>query len=453
MNGPSISQEDVTRLFTLGFTDEIVLDTVLIAAWARFQFTLSAGVGASPDFEPLALPTVPPLDANPIATSGGPYVRIPEIEFAPFAFFQERFGFIPNVYRAQSLRPDVIEAEAEAIRVVLLTDNHLTRLQKERIFLEVSAANCNAYFVAVQAEILGSLGAHSDLSEADAALLEFARKLVTDPSRCGVQALELLHRNGFSDEQVLEAVVMTSLTIFLNTVQLGVGAKPDFALRTEFSAIPSKIANLLAAKARLTEGSLAFDPDAETVLAVQKGDLSAFEDLMNRHSRRVYRSLIGILGSADEARDAMQDTFLKAFQHIGDFKGRSKFSTWLRSISINVGIQLLRDRKRLQSLDADAADVDDGIPPRQIRAWTDDPEELFSKEEVRTLVESHVMRLPAKYRVVLMLRDIEQLSIEESAAVLGLSVPALKARHLRGRMMLREALTPHFVERTNKGVA
>ncbi len=99
------------------------------------------------------------------------------------------------------------------------------------------------------------------------------------------------------------------------------------------------------------------------------------------------------------------------------------------------------------------ADADEGFRPRQIRPWTEDPEQLYSKTEIRALVEESVMKLPAKYRVVLMLRDIEQLSIEETATALGLGIPALKSRHLRGRLMLRESLTPHFGASAKGGVA
>ena len=134
-------------------------------------------------------------------------------------------------------------------------------------------------------------------------------------------------------------------------------------------------------------------------------------------------------------------------------QGRSRFSTWLVSIASNTGLQLLRDRRWTKSLDEDVADSDEGFRPQQIRAWGDDPEQSYSKTEVRALVEEHVMKLPAKYRVVLMLRDIEQLSIEETAAALGLGIPALKSRHLRGRMMLREALTPHFAATMKGGTA
>jgi RNA polymerase sigma-70 factor (ECF subfamily) len=144
---------------------------------------------------------------------------------------------------------------------------------------------------------------------------------------------------------------------------------------------------------------------------------------------------------------------LKAFQHLGNFQGRSKFSTWLVSIASNTGLQRLRERKPIHSLDDDAVETEGGFRLQQIRAWSDDPEQLYSKSEVRSLVEDHVMKLPAKYRVVVVLRDIEQLSIEETATALGLGIPALKSRHLRGRLMLRDALTPHFAAGARGGAA
>ena len=139
----------------------------------------------------------------------------------------------------------------------------------------------------------------------------------------------------------------------------------------------------------------------------------------------------------------MQDTFLKAFQHIGKFEGRSKFSTWLTKIAANTGVQRLRERGRFEIID-EGTETDENFRPRQIQAWEDDPEQLFSQAERRALVETELMKLPVKYRVVLVLRDIEQLSGEEAAAALGLGIPALKARLFRRRLMLREALSSHF---------
>ena len=97
----------------------------------------------------------------------------------------------------------------------------------------------------------------------------------------------------------------------------------------------------------------------------------------------------------------------------------------------------------MESLDEPSSD-DEGFRPRQVRAWTDDPEQLYSQAELRALIEHCVMALPVKYRVVVMLRDIEHLSAEEAATALGLGIPAIKSRLLRGRLMLREALAPHF---------
>jgi RNA polymerase sigma-70 factor (ECF subfamily) len=164
--------------------------------------------------------------------------------------------------------------------------------------------------------------------------------------------------------------------------------------------------------------------------------------LVIRHSRRVHRTLVGIVGNVQDAQDAFQETFLKAFRYIGSFEGRSTFSTWLLSIASNTALQCLRERKSLESFDDE--DYVEEFHPRFVRAWGDNPEQLYSEAERRGLVERAVMMLPSKYRVVLVLRDIEQVSTGEAAAALNLEIPTLKSRLLRARLMLREALAPHF---------
>src|SRR5712691_13147522 len=455
-HGPSVSREDVTGPFAFGLTDESMLEAVLITGLTNFLCTLSTGLGVAPDFEPKQIPTTGPAASlrahNPQIgeESSGPYLRAVERspdDFVPFAFFRENIGFIPNIFRAQTLRPDALEAESGAICAVLLTEDLLTRVQKECILLVISAANLNTYCVAVHCEMLRAMGVSTEdsdqiavdhrqapLPEADKALFDFALKLAVRPAEFRREDMDPLGRHGFSEEQILEAVVMTSLTDFLNTLQMGLGTTPDFAPRRTIQPVETKTAHLLASDPRHTGVSLRVDQDAECVAKVQRGDLDAFEDLINRHSQRVYRTLIGILGNSEEARDAMQDTFLKAFQHLGDFEGRSKFSTWLVSIASNTAIQRLRERKNVESLDD--GDEEEGFRPRQVRAWTDNPEQVYAKTEMRTLVENGVRQLPPKYRVVLVLRDIEQLSTEEAASALGLGIPALKARLIRGRLML-----------------
>jgi RNA polymerase sigma-70 factor (ECF subfamily) len=472
-NGPAVGTADIETLTQYGWTPEHILEAVLISAWYRFVACISIGIGAAPDFPPAPL-------ARPVTglheefcvgpdLKGGPYILAPELagdQFPAISIFRDLFGFVPNVFRSQAVRPKVIQAEAEVLGVVLSGEDLLSRRQKEQILIAVSAASGNSYFVVVHSEILSALGValetsdriaqdhrRAGLDQADAGLLDFALKLAAEPSAFGADDGVKLRRLNFSDGQILEAVVMTGLTKFLNTVQFGIGAPPDFEPRIALPTNPLKIANLFDKRHRPSDGEIPFDPDADAIAKIRNGDSDAFEVLVTRHSRLVYRTLLGILGSPEEARDAMQDTFLKAYQHLDRFEGRSKFSTWLVSIATNTGLQVLRDRKPLQSLEYDAADSDDGVRPRQIRAWADDPEQLYSKAETRSLVEQGVLNLPAKYRVVLMLRDIEQLSIEEAAAALNLGIPALKSRHLRGRLMLREALTPHFAESVKGEIA
>jgi RNA polymerase sigma-70 factor (ECF subfamily) len=294
------------------------------------------------------------------------------------------------------------------------------------------------------------------LERSDGVLPDFARKLSAGTPEFSTSDILALQEQGFTQEQILEAVVTASLACFFSVLQTGLGAAPDFAARwsPQSAAIiaPAKKANLSGSDHRHMDVSLPLDPDAECVARIQSGDLDLFEELMNRYGQRVYRTLIGILRNPDEARDAMQDTFLKAFQHLSGFEGRSKFSTWLLSIATNTGLDRLRRRRPIESLD-ESSPHEEGLRPRQVQAWKDDPEQLYSQAERRALIEHGVMALPVKYRVVVMLRDIEQLSAEEAAAALGLGIPAIKSRLLRGRLMLREALAPHFIQSECMGSA
>src|SRR5579871_196910 len=149
------------------------------------------------------------------------------------------------------------------------------------------------------------------------------------------------------------------------------------------------------------------DADAAVVARVQAGETEAFADLVKRHEKRVYRTLMGITGVREDAEDATQSAFLKAYLHLGDFHGASRFSTWLLRIAINEGLERLRRRKQTISIDDDQDDKDEQhFRPREFRDWRDNPEEKYTKTELRELVESEVMKLPVKYRVVVMLRDL-----------------------------------------------
>jgi len=370
---------------------------------------------------------------------------------------KRNLGLAPRVYRAQLLRPDLVDAQVRLLDRLLFSKGALSRVQKEFILLAVSAENNNTYFPALHCQTLQFLGVkpqqseqvaidHRDanLSESDIVLLDFARKLTAVGSRSFTEHdVESLREANFTDEQILEAVLMVGMTQLLNCIQSGLGTELDFKPRLIF---PLKEVNPpLASERQILEPELAGDfvsddPDFEIVARVKNGDTDAFEELVRKHGRRVYRSLLGILGHADEAEDALQDAFLKAFQHLAEFENRSRFSTWLVRIAINAGLQRMRSRKDIDSLDEE----NEEFRPRNIQAWTDTPEESYSREELRRLVEREVMKLPVKYRVALMLRDLEELSTEETALALGLSVPGVKARVLRGRLMLRESMVQYF---------
>jgi RNA polymerase sigma-70 factor (ECF subfamily) len=197
---------------------------------------------------------------------------------------------------------------------------------------------------------------------------------------------------------------------------------------------------------RLEAGLQPVDADNEgdgaLVERARTGDRDAFEILVRRHHRRIYRTLLGITGNKEDAEDLTQMTFLKAFEHLGNFEGSARFSTWLTRIAINEGLQRLRGRKPMVSLD-DAGE-DEGFRPRQVRAWVESPEQALSRSEIRSVVEQELMHLPEKYRLVVMLRDLEELSTEQTAQALGLGIAVVKTRLLRGRLMLRERLAPRF---------
>ena len=371
------------------------------------------------------------------------------------ARFRELYGFIPRVFRLQTPLGDIVEKQGAMLEALLGNENCLSRAQKERILLTVSAANQSQYGVALHEQMLKVLGvpeaeiAHivngGSPEGPDGELIAFARRLVLSPLELREADVERLRRVGFREPQIVEVVILIGACNLFNTLQFGTGATPDFAPRTIPPPVAQNNAHPEPAELRPIIEEVQEDPDAEWVIRAKNGDLGAFEGLVERHTQRVYRTLIGLLGNPDDAKDALQDTFLKAFQSLPGFERRSRFSTWLVSIASNTGLQRLRERRQVESLDEDASDHEE-FRPRQIRAWGDDPEEMYSKAERRALVEQAISRLPAKYRMVLVLRDVQQLSTDEAAASLGLGVPALKARLLRGRLMLREALAPHFME-------
>jgi RNA polymerase sigma-70 factor (ECF subfamily) len=185
------------------------------------------------------------------------------------------------------------------------------------------------------------------------------------------------------------------------------------------------------------------DEDLELIRQVLAGDRRAFETLVRRHERRVFRVALAILENTEEAEEAMQDAFLKAYRHLSTFRGDSKFTTWLTRIAVNQSLERRRSTKVFVPLDESREHEAQQLPSR-FEPWMADPEKTFGKQEIRRLVEEAIQALPTIYREAIVLRDIEEMSAEEAAEALGISLPALKSRLLRARLSLRESLGHHF---------
>jgi RNA polymerase sigma-70 factor, ECF subfamily len=186
------------------------------------------------------------------------------------------------------------------------------------------------------------------------------------------------------------------------------------------------------------------DNEAAFVAAAKAGDLSAFEDLVNRYDRKIFRLSQHITQNNEDAQDVTQEAFLKAFEHLGEFQGNSRFYTWLVRIAVNQALMKLRKRHNKDiSLDAELEGEDNSMP-RELEDWGPSPEQRYAQTELAGILSTVIGELDPSFRVVFQLRDIDELSTEETAEALGLSVPAVKSRLLRARLKLRDKLNRYF---------
>lgn len=185
--------------------------------------------------------------------------------------------------------------------------------------------------------------------------------------------------------------------------------------------------------------------DLELVDQAKKGNAEAFSELVNRHERKIFRLTQHITGNREDGEDALQEAFLKAFSRLTQFQGDSQFYTWLVRIAVNESLMRLRKRKAAPAFSLDEpVETEEDFMPREIADWGDSPEQKFARQELREILDRAVGSLPPIFRSVFVLRDLEQLSTEETAEALNLSVPAVKSRLLRARLQLREKLSKHF---------
>jgi RNA polymerase sigma-70 factor (ECF subfamily) len=196
------------------------------------------------------------------------------------------------------------------------------------------------------------------------------------------------------------------------------------------------------------------DSELALVERVRAGDVDAYGQLVRMYDRRVFRIVNHITQNREDSEDVVQDAFLKAFQNIDRFQGNSKFYTWLVRIAVNEALMKLRKRKtsRTVSMDDDV-ETEEGSIPREFADWSPDPEQMYGSEETADILKKAIQGLPPNFRTVFVLRDVENLSTEETAQALELSVPAVKSRLLRARLQLRERLAKYFKKPSGEAAA
>ena len=181
------------------------------------------------------------------------------------------------------------------------------------------------------------------------------------------------------------------------------------------------------------------------IASILAGNTHEFHDLIRPHERSVYIMALSLLHNEADAEDAAQETFLKAFRNLARFRGDAKFSTWLISIALNEARSRLRSRKNVKIDSLDEAPGGEGhVSPALLRDWREIPSEVLERQEVRSLLQHAVTDLPTIYREVFMLRDVEELSVNESAEALGITVASVKVRLHRARLMLQKKLAPQL---------
>jgi RNA polymerase sigma-70 factor (ECF subfamily) len=187
------------------------------------------------------------------------------------------------------------------------------------------------------------------------------------------------------------------------------------------------------------------DDEIELIAKARAGDAASFSVLLRRYEGKIFRLAMNITQNREDAEDVLQEAFLKAYEHLDQFQGNSRFYTWIVRIAVNQALMKLRKRRSDRTVSIDEQiDTGEDTVVREIAAWDPDPEERFSREELHEILTGAIDELAPIYRTVFTLRDVEGLSTEETADVLELTVPAVKSRLLRARLQLRDKLTRFF---------
>jgi RNA polymerase sigma-70 factor, ECF subfamily len=199
----------------------------------------------------------------------------------------------------------------------------------------------------------------------------------------------------------------------------------------------------MAARAGPLENPAQQDYEQRLIQRVRDGEHEAFYELIRPYERRVYAATFAILRNEADADDCAQEAFLKAFKHVRQFRAEAKFSTWLIQIAVNEA-RMRRRKERPELLEPveKESNEEDRYTPRDFADWREIPSEVLERKEIREKLAEALGSLGQIYREVFVLRDMEQLSIDETAKVLGISTASVKTRLLRARLMLRDLLAP-----------
>ncbi|MFJ4291193.1 RNA polymerase sigma factor [Cupriavidus sp. NPDC089707] len=187
-------------------------------------------------------------------------------------------------------------------------------------------------------------------------------------------------------------------------------------------------------------------PEADLVAGARAGEAAAFEAIMRRHNRLLFRTARGVVADDDEAQDVVQETYLRAFTSLDSFRGEAALGTWLARIAINVALTAQRKKGRIVRLEVRLDEKESSAEPSQENVMSfrapdgESPDAMAERGQVRELLQAAVENLPVIYRSVFMLRAVEDMSVEETAYCLGVSSDVVKTRFLRARTMLRESL-------------
>ncbi len=200
------------------------------------------------------------------------------------------------------------------------------------------------------------------------------------------------------------------------------------------------------AKPAQAQGSIS-EGEGTLVAQAKAGDVRAFEELVSRYERKIFRLAMNITQNKEDAEDVMQEAFLKAYSHLKDFQGDSRFYTWLVRITVNEGLMKLRKRRPGQVSIDEKIETEDDLIVRELEDWGPSPEQRYEQSEMQHILQSAIGEVDPAFGIVFALRDIEELSTEDTAEILGLSVPAVKSRLLRARLKLRQKLNRYFRKR------